>query len=142
MTTTKITTIDKAACIVIAREAEVALQEVAKKFGLTIKMSGGKYDPSVGTYAPKVEFAVEGADMANFAQSVHLLRSNRVRTWLTADDYGVEFTVKGETYKLVGIHLNRPKFPLECKIVGTEKSLLLTEEGVMRALGRTNQVTN
>ena len=139
--TTKITKIDKAACGVISKEAEIALQEVAQRFGLAVTIKGGKYDPSVGTYAPKIEFSVEGAQENDFAQSVKLLRSNWRKTWLTADDYNLEFELKGDTYKLIGIHLNRPKYPLECQNVNTGKSVLVTEDTLMRVLGRTNEVT-
>ena len=146
--TTKITKMDVVTCQVIERETKAALQEVAKKFGLTIKMQGGKYDPTVGTFAPKVEFAIEGANEKEFVQSLKYLRTNRgfganEKQWLFPEDLGVEFKRGSDTLKLVAIHTNRPKYPFECEIVSVGskgKRILLTEEGVMQALGRSNKV--
>jgi len=133
---TTITNIDRKACTDIIKASEVALQEVAKQFGLTLTIKGGKFDPVTGTFAPKVEFAVEGADRNEWDASVNLLYSNHPTQWLTKDDFGATFTSGGKTYELVGINLRAPKFPINAKCLTDGKTYKLTEAGVKRSMGR------
>jgi len=134
---THITSIDKNACKVIANEVEKALKEVAERLGLNVTLSGGKFDPSVGTYMPKVEFAVQGAARVDFEQSIKFLYSNRGDgAWLFAADYEAPITLKGEQFLLTGINLRKPKFAIEVTKVTTGEKYGITEEALKRALGR------
>lgn len=133
---TTITTIDRKACTTISRAAEEALKAVAEQYGLTLTIKGGKFDPSVGTFSPKVEFSVGDAGRKAWEASVGLLYSNYPAQWLTAEDFGATFTSQGKTYELVGINLRAPKFPINAKCLTDGKTYKLTEAGVKRGLGR------
>jgi len=128
-------TIDRNSVKEINKAVEVALQEVAQRFGLNVKVDGGKFDPTVGVFFPKVEFSVEGSAKKDWEQSVHLLYSNRP-VWLTGDDFGAQITYNGRKFELVGINLRAPKFPINAKCLADGKVYKLTEEGVKRAMGR------
>lgn len=125
---TKITKFDREECKAVGEAAKAALEEVAARFGLTLKQEGGRFDAA--QFTPKFTFAcvAEGGIPADFAR-------NCVIFGLTKDDYGKTFTrVTGDEAKIVSIHPRRSKFPIGCEING--KVLLLTEREVLKALGR------
>ena len=100
-----ITKIDKAACRFIAAEARKVLEAVAAESGLTVKVGGGRYDPATGTFSPKVEFSVEGADRRAFDLDAPLVG-------LEPADFGRSFTVRGRTFTVKGINPRASRFPI------------------------------
>ena len=63
----KITTLDRAAAKQIGAALEEALQMVAEDLGLNVQIKGGRFDPEVGEFKPKVVFALDGAEEREFA---------------------------------------------------------------------------
>ena len=133
---TQITKIDRKAAQDISKATELALKAVAEQFGINVAIKGGKFDPTTGTFSPKIEFSVEGASRLEWENTVHLLRSNWTDQWLKAEDFGAIITSQGKKYELVGINLRAPKFPINAKCLTDGKTYKLTEAGVKRALGR------
>jgi len=136
---THITSIDKNACDVIAKEVEKALKEVAERLGLNVSLNGGKFDPQVGTYMPKITFSTQDSARKDFASSVNLLRSNRAymgEQWLFAEDYEALVTVKGDEFRVTGINLRKPKFAIEITKTSTGEKYGITEESLKKLLKR------
>ena len=133
---TQITKIDRKTANDISKATEAALKAVAEQFGINVSINGGKFDPQAGTFAPKVEFSVEGADRYEWETTVHLIRSNWRNQWLHKDDFVAVITLQGKKYELVGINLRAPKFPINAKCLTDGKIYKLTEAGVRRAMGR------
>jgi len=135
---TQITKIDRAAANEISKATEAALKAVAEQFGINVSLRGGKFDPASGTFSPKVEFSVEGAERLEWENTVHLIRSNWGNQWLHKEDFGAVITANGgKKYELVGINLRAPKFPINARCLNDGKTYKLTEDGVRYALGRT-----
>lgn len=97
--------VDKALVQRIAAEVQTALDEVAARHGLTVKVGGGRYDPEVGTFSPKITFTAADAEAKAFA----ILAPE---FGLKAEDYGRKITVKGRTFKVVGLNPRASRFPL------------------------------
>ena len=111
---TTITDISRASIKLISARAEGALRQVAEDLGLFLDVQGGKFDPVGGTYTPKFVFSLPGADQSQFARDsryVSALVNGEVKT-LQAEDLGVIFNCNGTLYKLVGVNLRAPKYPV------------------------------
>ena len=133
-----ITKIDRNTANEISKATEAALKEVAERFGITVTIKGGKFDPANGKFLPKVEFCVEGAADNEWNTNINLLRSNWTNhKWLFPGDYKRVIKMNGKEYELVGINIRAPKFPIEAKCLTDGKSYRLTEPAVRKALGRT-----
>lgn len=98
-------TIGKREAKVISEAIAQALESVEQELGVKIEVGGGTFDPTVGTFKPKITVSVDGAAKNAFAQDAAYFK-------LTADDYEREFTSHGKTYKLVGVKPRSPKYPL------------------------------
>lgn len=121
----QISKIDRASVKRIAAATEEALQMVAEDLGLTLESKGGSFDPGIGTFAPKFEFKVDGADESDFARSAPLYG-------LSADDYGREFTSRGTQYRVTGINARAPKFPLQAERLSDGKRFKFTTSVIDR----------
>lgn len=113
----------------LASEAQVALAEVAARHGLTVKVGGGKYDPNTGTFAPKVEFAMKDAGQNEFIRSARSVG-------LAPDDFGKTFLNNGQTFRITGINLRAPKYPIKAMDVISGRQWRFPERVVQGALGR------
>jgi hypothetical protein len=122
-----ITSIDRAAARKLGAEAQLALQEVANKYGLTLTQKGGTYSPNASTV--KFVFAVAGADKSDFESYAHLYGLN-------AEDHGAEFKMSGKTFRITGINPRAPKFAILIEDVKTGKGYKCPTDSVLRALGR------
>ena len=96
----------------IRSDLDEALTKVAEKYGLTLKIEGGRFDPSGGTFSPKITFVCATADgiPADFAQFAP-------RYGLEPSDYGKTFTTGGETYALCGIKPRNRKYPIVARCI-------------------------
>jgi len=100
-----VTTMDRAAAKVIDAALREAAEMVAEDLGLNVKVGGGRFDPAVGEFKPKVVFSLSGAEERAFAQVAPLFD-------LTAEDYGRTVTYGGKEFRLVGLSTRRPKYPV------------------------------
>src|SRR4051794_28034538 len=125
--TTSITPLDKAACKRVVEEARPALEEVAARLGLTVKFGGGKFDPEVGTFSPKIEFAIDGVEERKF-------RADAWTVGLEPDDWHREFTTNGKRFRLVGVNPRAPKFALLVEEVATRKKFKLGVTAVAKVI--------
>tara|TARA_R100001082_G_scaffold45441_1_gene24249 strand:+ start:34 stop:429 length:396 start_codon:yes stop_codon:yes gene_type:complete len=104
----KINKMDRQACGIIGQEALNALKVIAEKYGLTVKQSGGSFNPDEGSFTPKFSFVCETDNgiPSDFAR-------NAPRYGLKAEDWGKTFTSNlGDTYTLYGIKPRNRKYPI------------------------------
>ena len=120
-------TLDKQTVRSIAAETQMALQDVATKYGLTVKVGGGRFDPEAGTYTPKVSFQSEDTAAIEWSRYA-------VEFGVKPEDFGRNITLQGRQFQLVGINVRAPKFPFLGESGG--KVYKLTEAAVCTALGR------
>ena len=98
--------IDKKACKTISGESLLAMQQVLKKYGITVEYKGGSYSPE--EYTAKFVFSVPRSDgvPTSFAAACG-------KFGLSVADYGKRFRNKtGTTYELVGIKPRNRKYPI------------------------------
>ncbi len=95
--------IDRNTCKQITADAQAALNAVAEKYGLTVKVSGGTYVDT--SFRTKVEFLTADAAEQDWRRVAALVG-------LHPDDFGRSFTVHGDTYRVVGINLRAQRFPV------------------------------
>jgi hypothetical protein len=100
--------IDKAAAKILSQEAITALQEVADRHGLKVEARGGKYDPTTGTYSPKITFSLPDAERKEFALYAPMFD-------MTEDDFGKSFTIRNKTYTICGIAPRSTTYPILAK---------------------------
>jgi len=131
---------DKALAQKIAKATEAALAEVAKEFGLDVKVGGGKYDPGAGTFAPKVEFFANDSAERDFKRiigTVPVDYATGIGSFVfTEDDWNVTFKSHGKTFSLCGVNPRSPKYALSAKCLDDGKTYKFTASSVARALGR------
>lgn len=104
--------ITSAALKTIGNDIQAAIDSVAAKHGVTITYNGGKYSNGAdGTVHMKVvsnSTAAQTAMKTKFGQSCG---------WygISPDAYGKTFVYKYDTYTVVGINNNAPKYPIQCE---------------------------
>lgn len=107
----QITTLDKPTVRKLSADLEAELKEFAEARGLSIEVKGGRFDPTVGTYAPKVEFSLEGAAEREFK-----LYASHFPFNLPEGSFGAKFdSPSGGTFELVGLNPRRRKYPVTGK---------------------------
>jgi hypothetical protein len=112
--------IDRNTAEQIGAACKEALAEVAEKFGLTVTLRGGSFDPSVGTFSPKIVFAEYAAMFL-----------------LEPEDFGREFTefpTGGRTFKICGIKPRATKRPILATEVVSGKRYAFPSEFVAKQL--------
>ena len=117
------TAIDKATVRQIAEEAREALQAVAEAHGMTVKVGGGSYDPTIGTFKPKVEFSLGDAERLEFERNAPFYG-------FQAEDYGRQFMNPNGTFKIVGFNNRAPKRPILAEHVTTGRRYRFPESAV------------
>lgn len=121
-------TIGKAEAKQIGEATTAALQEVAERFGLTVQFKGGRYDPTVGTYKPKIEFHAAGSARKSFEEKAW-------QVGLKPDDFEKTFASRGEFFQIVGINTRAHRFPIIASKVGQpDRRFKFPEETVRTAL--------
>lgn len=120
---------DKATVKALAAEMEAALKAVAEKNGVTIKFGGGKYDPTAGTFNPKVTVELPDAKKREFEAYCGIYG-------LEPEDFGKSFTVGGKTFTVSGLASGRSsKYPI-LAMNSNGKEFKFTVEQARKVLGR------
>ena len=121
-----------AVCEAMAKEMVEALQAIAKKHGVNIKKGRGSYTAT--NWTCKFEVSVvngsgevmtkERIELEKFGAGVGL-----------KDAYGKVFELQGKRFKVIGLSLNKPKYPVIGEEVGTGKRYKFTIDSVTSKLG-------
>lgn len=119
----EVTKMDRAAVKQINAALERAAEEVADQFGLNVKVGGGRFDPTVGTFQPKVEFSVEGSAEREFAELAPMFG-------LGPDDHGRLIAWGDRNFRLVGFKPRSPKYPIIAEDEVSGKRYKLPESAV------------
>lgn len=96
---------DKAQAKALGAATQAALEEVAEKFGLTVKVSGGSFDPAAGTFKPKVEYVAADSERLTF---------ERLAPAFGVDPalYGTTFVEAGRVFTVAELNTRAQRFPL------------------------------
>jgi hypothetical protein len=114
--------IDRQSCSIISDEAMEALAVVADKHALTLTRKAGSFDPFNFTFKVVFTATIESGAPADFEDNALLLG-------LPEGCWGREIRHRGETVKIRGFEMRRPKYPVIVKRPNG-KDLLLTVDGV------------
>lgn len=120
-------TLDKTTASQIGADVEAALQAVAEKHGLTLSYRGGTYDPTAGTYKPRIQFTTSDGAENEFRQYATLYG-------LEADDFGREFKAGSRRFRISGLAPRSRTRPILAEEIGTGKTYKFTADGAAQAL--------
>src|SRR3954469_20487599 len=81
-----------------------ALEDVARRHGMTVELKGGTFD-TTGVFKPRLEFRTADASANEFARFAPLYG-------LGAADFGRVFSYGGNSYRVDGISPNRTGKPI------------------------------
>lgn len=116
-------------------EITEAVQDVAKKYGVTIAGGGGRFGDLEATI--KLKITTVGDDGQTKAQRDFL--EIAVLDGFKKEDLGKVIPWRKGEMKIVGYNPGRPKFGIEAEDVRTGKNYLLPTDIVLRKLGRKTQ---
>lgn len=102
---TTITEINRPACKKIREELNAGLEELGNRLGLTIHAGNASYNDTSVTF--KVECVLAGIDRNKEEFEKHCAILD-----LPKDAYGKTFEYNRQQWRLVGLKLNRPKYPI------------------------------
>lgn len=98
---------DKKTCQAISADIELALQAIAKKHGVELKMLSGKFDSA--TYTKSVEFVIPEAKAVKAASIATIFGAKP--EWINKSFR----TVHGHMFTVTGINSRRPKNCMELR---------------------------
>lgn len=122
---------NKAEFAIFRKDVEEALEEVAKKHGITIESGKIKYQEYDFTMELKAKKVNEGADVQKekFERLCSLYG-------FAPEQYKVEFVSNGKLFQLVGFNTNKPKNCCSLYCVTNGKTYQCNDELVKQALGQ------
>lgn len=119
---------DKAAAVKLGAATTAKLQELAKELGLELTVNGGKYDPTRGTYAPRVEFSIPGVGNAAIEKDLKLFG-------ITGDQH-TTFVSGNRTFQITGVNFRAKAYPINAKDLMDGKTYKFAARLVLASLGQ------
>lgn len=117
-------------------EVEAALQDVAAKHGLSIKMKNATF--SLSSLVQKIEFATIGEDGVVHDRAMDDLIHNLWRFDMTEKDLALEYShptlFGGNVFKVVGYRARARKNPVTIQIVASEKRYVIPADSLRRCV--------
>lgn len=89
----------------IRKQVNASLEELGARLGLTIKAGNASYSNNEVTFKLACQIEGHDPDKEEFERSCWAFE-------LKPEQYGTPFIAGGKSFKLVGIKLNRPKYPI------------------------------
>lgn len=122
---------DKVVAKKLRDELNEAVQSVAKKYDLTILVGSCRFSQTEIKYGLEVKTNDTGA-----------IESKAREEWnnyckligFTPEQFGANFKVRGEEYKIVGFNLRKSKFDLSAKRVSDGKVFGFRSEDIIKCL--------
>lgn len=97
----------------LAEDVEAAVQEVAERWGLSVKYGGGNYAPTSAVL--KFEFAVVAADGRVLSREAMDWAVHAPRFGLPKDGVGKQFATHNGVYQIEGWKPANTKYPILAK---------------------------
>lgn len=129
----KIQTIDRAILRRIEADVQSALETVAERYGLSVKVGGGQFSPT--TFKPKVEFATIGAGGVVESTEATAFRTLAKSYGFQPDDLGKTFEHGGRTFTICGLKHRAGKLPILAKSPDG-RTYKFNDRDVLRLMGR------
>jgi len=115
----------------LAHDFEFVLRDFADKYGLKVKISGGKFNDM--SYRPNFEFCVVGDNGRAMDGDVRDFERNCWVFGLDKNDLGRTFWSSNSEYEVVGLKSRSKKFPVLCKRKSDGKIFKFPSSTVIRA---------
>ena len=137
----KIAKFDKPTLRLISVDMEAALAAVASKYGITLTYNGARFFENNATF--KIEGATIGAGGIANNRERESFKSLAPLYGLKASDLDREIAYgwKKELYVITGLNTRRTKYPIVARRIKDNKTLLLTLDGVKRAITDSTPIT-
>lgn len=137
----KIDKFDKPILRLIAPDIEAALAPVAAKYGITFVYKGARFLEKSATF--KIEGATIGAGgvVQNKDRETFKLYARSYGLSPSDLDLVIEYGWDRERYVIKGLNTRRSKYPIVAQRVKDSKTILLTADGVKRAIANATPVT-
>ncbi len=130
------TEMTRALAATLRTDVEAALQDVAKKHGLSIKMGNANFSPS--SLVQKVEFATLGEDGVVMNRSMEDLINNLWRLEITEADLGKAYNhpmlMGGRAFKIVGYRTRARKNPITVEMLDDSKRYVISLDAMRRCI--------
>lgn len=94
----------------INKDVEQAIQAVADKHSVTIKLGSTRYEPT--EYTTKLIVTTKEGEVVRKETEESNSKSYALMLGLPEETLGNIFTMRGETYKVVKVDGRRPKYPI------------------------------
>lgn len=104
---------------IISSEMQTELAALGEKYGLKFSVGGGK----LGDNSFEIKVSVRPADRkAAEAQAAETLGWAGIPLGIVSEDYGTVFVHAGKAFRLTGVNMNRPAYPVSGNCVKTGRS--------------------
>lgn len=125
---------DRQSLTTLRAELEASLFQLSEKHGITFTIGKMIYSETGDNVRVPLEFATVGeSGLANNREAEDFKRYAAMLYELDPADFGREFTVRGETYQVVGLNTRKSKFAIKCKKLSDQRVYGLHAEDVKRA---------
>lgn len=125
----KFTTFRKAEHRVLSAAITEALKDVGDKFNIDINVGGGQIGETGGRVNVEVKIR---ADATGESPAKKEFEKYCSLYGMKPEHYHATFSNGGTLYRVVGLVLSRPKFPISCERIHDGKSLLFTTDIVRK----------
>ena len=136
----KINTIDRQNLRLLQEAMLAALKPACQQFGVDVDIAGGNFGSTYATLKFKVAVVGDGGVVETPERQALKIYAHIYGVKPTDTD--LELTHRGDKYKLVGIAINRDKYPMLLERVRDGKQILVTREEVVRAWYPQNVTAN
>lgn len=124
----KIEVVDKQSTRVIQQAFLKALETAAAELGVTVKAQGG----TMMSGSVVLKYKVTGNSPTAIANAETMQRHHLELLGFPPETLGKSFTSRGTEYRVVGVELGRPKYPIRGARVPDGKIFLFTTEAIAR----------
>jgi hypothetical protein len=104
---------DRKTASAFAKEAEQALQALARKYGVDVSTGSGSYNDSNFTF--KITAAVKSSDGTAITREAQAFKANARWIGLQESDLGRSFTSRGKTFTITGYNTRAKRMPILAK---------------------------
>lgn len=136
----KINMFDRSACEVLRKEMDFAIQNIANKFGISIRTGNGKFTDT--TFTLKIEMACvseNGEVSSKEAEEFKMLANS----WgMKPEDLHKTIIIHGTSYQITGSNCRSYRFPITAKNIQNGKGFKLPLASVKAALGYKVEATD
>lgn len=119
----KITKIGRSEHVLLSTRMAELLAPLEAEFGVKLNVGGGQYGQGTGMVRVNVEVQDTGSGMSASEQTFRL---HAGYVGLKPEWFGASFYYNGQEYRVVGLNLGAPKYPVNVERVHDKKAFKMT----------------